>query len=224
MKKENKVVKFAIIVLALTMIALILVSGTYAKYTSEAEITGSVKVASWKITVSDKDGADIDITDPEVKTVDVALINTIYDAESKANGTVATDAETDVDESGATKLIAPGTSGKFDFTIKNLSQVTATYTVTFEDPNTTVPLEYSADGTTWSKDISVLNVSTNNTLAMNNGSKKLDFYWRWAFEGEKSATHTSDQTDSKDTDLGRTAQTNPAEVTLRAKIVATQVN
>lgn len=223
MKKENKVVKFAIIVLALTMIALILVSGTYAKYTSEAEITGSVKVASWKITVSDKAGADIDITDPEVKTVDVALINTIYDAENKANGTVATDAETDVDESGATKLIAPGTSGKFDFTIKNLSQVTATYTVTFEDPKTTVPLEYSVDGKNWSSDINTLNIAATN-LAMNGGTATPEFYWRWAFEGEKSVAHTSDQTDSTDTALGRTAQTNPAEVTLRAKIVATQVN
>lgn len=222
-REENKVTRFAIIVLALTMIALILVSGTYAKYTSEAEITGSVKVASWKITVLDKNDNEVDITNPSVTTVDVALINTIYDAENKANGTVATDEETDVDESGTTKLIAPGTSGKFDFTIKNDSQVNATYTVTFTDPSTTIPLEYSVDGTTWSSNINTLNIAATN-LAMNGGTATPEFYWRWAFEGEKSGAHTSDQTDSKDTDLGRTAQTNPAEVTLKAKIVATQVN
>ena len=46
MKKDNRTVKFAIIVLALTMIALILVAGTYAKYTSSGSGTDSVKVAN----------------------------------------------------------------------------------------------------------------------------------------------------------------------------------
>lgn len=52
-KNENKTSKFVCIVLLLCVIAMILVAGTYAKYTSSAKGTATATVAKWDITVND---------------------------------------------------------------------------------------------------------------------------------------------------------------------------
>ena len=227
-KDENKTTRFAIIVLALTMIVLILVSGTYAKYTASAEITGNARVAIWKVTVGGKD-----ITKNE--TIDIKLFDTIYDAENSATGAVATAAENEVvTSSSATKIIAPGTSGKFQIDVENLSEVDALYTWNFTVDNTNnIPLEFKAgESGTWSSNINSLNVtetlakvaSEKATTATASGKNSIIVYWRWAFEGTNSATHTEDQTDIKDTQLGVAAQTADQTVTVHANINVTQVN
>ena len=140
-REENKVAKFAIIVLALTMIALILVSGTYAKYTSEFEATSNARVAKWSFKVNNKD-----IATSEAQELTINLFKTIKDttdAEEVGSN------ETDVKAGTATQaIIAPGTAGEFTISVQNLSEVTAKAEIAF-DVTTTLPLEFKVGNGEW---------------------------------------------------------------------------
>ena len=189
MKKDNKLAKLTALVLLVTLAALILVSSTYAKYTSSANVSDTATVAKWSIKVSDKD-----ITKKEAITFD--LFKTINDTNVKSG-----------------KIIAPGTSGNFEMSVENASEVTAKYSINYTIDNTkNIPLEFSLTGTDgWTSDITTL--STTDVI---------NVYWRWAFEGKNSTNFTTTQTDESDTALA-TADTLPT-VTVTATITATQVD
>ena len=55
MKKQINLVKITIFVLLLTVTALVLVAGTYAKYTSSASGTDATVVAEWSFMVENQD-------------------------------------------------------------------------------------------------------------------------------------------------------------------------
>ena len=52
---DNNLTKAIIFILLISMIAMILVSGTYAKYTSSASGTATATVAKWAFNVNDTD-------------------------------------------------------------------------------------------------------------------------------------------------------------------------
>ena len=217
MNRDSKVVKFAIIVLALTMIALILVSGTYAKYTSSASATTTARVAKWDILLN---GKNID----EVQTVDIDLFNTILEDDGSAEES----AEDVKKGTAAEKIIAPGTSGEFALKLKNQSEVKAEYSMTFSLTNSNnIPLEFSSDnGETWTKDITTFKVGdpAPTVLAQGAETTELKIKWRWAFTGTQSQNYqegTGAQTDATDTALGK-AGTATAVVT--ATVNVNQVN
>ena len=194
MKRNNKVVKFAIFVLLITIIAFALVAGTYAKYTTEVSGSDTVRVAKWSIKVN---GTEITTVQDETVTFD--LFNTIYDSDG-------TTTESDV----ANGLIAPGTSGSFDLQIENLSEVNAEYSIAFEMTNAAnVPLEFSTDGKTWGNIDSIESTAT--AIAMSNGTSTVNVKWRWQFEGNH-------------TDIGIAAQTAPQNVEVTATITVDQVD
>ena len=199
MKKDNKLAKLTALVLLVTLAALILVSSTYAKYTSSANASDTVTVAKWSIKVSDKD-----ITKKESITFD--LFKTINDTNVKSG-----------------KIIAPGTSGNFEMSVENASEVTAKYSINYTIDNTkNIPLEFSLTGTDgWTNDITTLSTTD---VIKTIGSEKdtITVYWRWAFEGKNSTNFTTTQTDESDTALA-TADTLPT-VTVTATITATQVD
>ena len=70
--KENKLAKFMALVLLITLLAVILVSGTYAKYTTSASGTDTATVAKWSI----KFGSE-DIAKSQTKTLSIDLFSTI---------------------------------------------------------------------------------------------------------------------------------------------------
>ena len=206
MKKDNRTVKFAIIVLALTMIALILVAGTYAKYTSSGSGTSSVTVAKWSFKVG-----DADITKTNSFTFN--LFDTINEFDT-------TTAEGNV----VAHKIAPGTGGSFDIVLKNESEVDAKYDLAFDLTNSSnIPVEFSTDGSTWVSTITGINV-TGKDIAKSNGTETINVKWRWAFEGSSSTNFKTSQTDNTDTALGVAAQTTPGELTVKVDITATQVD
>ena len=57
--KNDRITRFAILILALTMITLMIVSGTFAKYTSSATGSDTATVAKWSIKVGSGDGIEI---------------------------------------------------------------------------------------------------------------------------------------------------------------------
>lgn len=199
MKNENKLGKFVAFVLLITLIALILVANTYAKYTSKTDLTATATVAKWSIKVNNKDINE---------STTFNLFDTLYDTTNDGGK------ETDV----STGKIAPGTQGSFSMVISNESEVTAEYTISYKVEGASVPLEFSTDnGLTWTK---TLNTTEAKTLAKKSGTDTVTVKWRWAFTGTESTNFKDTQTDKSDTTLGEAAST----VTVTATLTASQVN
>ena len=204
MKKNNKLGKFAVFVLLITIIAVILVANTYAKYITSKDLEAVATVAKWSIKLGGKD-----ITQNEAVTFDLF---TTKDTDGSD--------ETDV----STNRIAPGTQGSFDVELENASEVTAKYTVTFESQNTSnIPVEFSVDGgKTWKTDIKELTLTdVLEAGAKTSTTESPKISWRWVLE---RGTEDSEKTINNgfDTDLG-IVETAPT-VTVTAHLVAEQVN
>ena len=205
MKKDNKLVKFTMFVLLITIVAIVLVSGTYAKYTSEVSGESTATVAKWSITVNENELA------AENSTVTFDLFKTINDTGNTAD-------ETDV----ADGLIAPGTAGSFNLKVKNESEVTAKYSIDFVLVNTSnIPIEFSIDGTTWTDSITA---PAEKTLAVGAAEDTITVQWRWAFNGSDSTNYKTTQNDVTDTTLGIAAQKTAPTVKVTTTLTATQVD
>ena len=201
--KNNKTVKFMALVLFVTILAIILVSGTYAKYTTSATGSDTATVAKWSIKLGDED-----IAKSTEKTFAIDLFSTITNTDGSE--------EKNVKKTDGT-LIAPGTMGSFTLlSLKNESEVNAKYSVTYTLLNESgVPLEFTTnkdDESSWKSDFTAVNVS-NEALATDATATTATVYWRWAFTKDTAR-------DTSDTTLGTTTPT----VTLTAKIDVEQAD
>ncbi len=86
--KKNKIMRFASLVLVLTLLSTCAISGTFAKYVTSADANESARVAKWGVTVT---------ATSEAFKAEYAKEDANY------SGTISVDAEQDV--------VAPGTSG-----------------------------------------------------------------------------------------------------------------
>jgi len=200
----KNVTKYAAILFLIAVVALISISGTYAKYTSSIQGSDSVVVAKWDIEIA---GNKLGTTQASFTAFN--LFDTVVDTNDDQT-------ETDV----AAERIAPGTKGEFSFEIKNNSEVTAEYTIDYTTEKTAeVPIEFSIDGTNWTTELADITTATN--LPMGE-SDTVTIMWRWAFTGDASENFTASQTDVTDTTLG--IATTVPQVTLTATINVEQVD
>ena len=212
MKKKNyNPIKIFGILLLIVMLVLIMIVGTYAKYTTELEGSDSTVVAKWAWQIND---SDVSKSDTEFA---FNLFDTINDTSDGNN-------ETDVK---STK-IAPGTKGKFEIKVENLSEVNANYNLTLKETKgqdvSDAKIEYSIIGTDeatdWTTAISTFNL-TNTLLDMESGSKTLTVYWRWAYSPSVAQ-------DDADTDVGFAAANSASDVdktiTIETTLNFTQVD
>lgn len=198
--EKNKTMKMILITLLIAMIALVLVSGTYAKYTSSASGSSTARVAKWSFIVGGND-----IVAENTFTFD--LFKTIKDTDGKD--------ETDVISANADRVIAPGTSGSFDLVLENKSETSAKYSVTYTVTNTeSIPVQFSVNGTDWKDNIEELNISASDTetkLEANNEPKTITIQWKWAYDGD----------DTTDVNLGKVGT---AKLIVQANVTATQLD
>lgn len=201
--KDNKIMKFASVVLLITIIAIVLVAGTYAKYTSTATGSDTAVVAKWDIKAGAK-GSEVSITGSNPSVI-FNLFDTILDSDETTDTT-----ETAVNPG----MIAPGTRGQFELSVKNDSEVNAEYTVAFElvdtelPEGTTLPLEFKVNDSEWTSSLGSVA-----TTALNMGqSDTATVQWRWAYESTTG--------DANDTTLG----INGTELNVKATLVVTQVD
>lgn len=216
MKKDNKIMKFASFVLLITVTALILVSGTYAKYTSSATGTDTAVVAKWDIKAGKNGGVLASLTEGNIS---FDLFETIND---EATGVV----ETDV----TSGKIAPGTKGEFELAIQNDSEVTAEYTIDFTVTKgvsvSDAAILFSLDnGNTWTSDLTDitatrLDMDNTSTTDVDESKTTVKVMWKWAYETTNG--------DAKDTTVGTNATAATEEtaktITVTAKLTATQVD
>lgn len=212
MKKKNyNSIKIFAILLLLVMLVLMLIVGTYAKYTTEVKGNDSAVVAKWAWQIND---ADVSKSDTEFS---FNLFDTIKDTSDGNN-------ETDVK---STK-IAPGTKGSFEIKVENLSEVNANYNLTLKENKgqdvSNAKIEYSIIGTDeatdWTTDLNTFNL-TNTLLDMETGSKTQTVYWRWAYSPSVAQ-------DDIDTTVGFAAANSASDVdktiTIEATLNFTQVD
>lgn len=208
MKKNNKITLFTIIAIIITIIALIITSGTYAKYTSSIDTESAyATVAKWSVKINGKD-----ITTSE-QAITFNLFEFIYDSNGE-------DEENDV----VNAKIAPGTSGGFSFNIENTSEVNIKYSIEFKENNTSsIPIEYSVDGINYYNAAVLTNQLNNNATNIAIGTNKnITVRWRWAYESASDDTSIKNAVDIADTNLGKASIAPTYEVS--AKIIATQVD
>lgn len=200
MKKDNKLAKLTVLVLLVTLAALILVSSTYAKYTTKVAGSDSATVAKWAI------NAENNVTD---------LFKASY---------------TNVKAGTADKaIIAPGTEGEYKFKIAGSVETAYTLKVTAEGTDGINTEDYSPIVYTFQKNSEAAQTCTsfNDLLAkindIDNGTKHeagdltsstYTIGWKWAFEGD----------DAKDTALGASVAAGEKTVSLSVDITATQVD
>ena len=200
--KENRILKFTGLVMFVSVIAVILVSGTYAKYTSSVSGSDTATVAKWDIKAGVA-GEEVSITGSNA-TVSFNLFDTILDTETG-------ETETDV----TTGKIAPGTMGSFELSVKNDSEVNAEYTIAFELDVTSLPLEFKINDGEWTSSLSDIDTTA---LDMNT-SDTATVQWRWAYE-TTADDGTTTAGDTIDTNLGL----NPSEVNVTATLIVSQVD
>ncbi len=208
-KNYNSIKIFAILLL-IVMLVLMLIVGTYAKYTTEVKGSDSAVVAKWAWQIND---ADVSKSDTEFS---FNLFDTIKDTDGNN--------ETDVK---STK-IAPGTKGEFEIKVENLSEVNAYYNLTLNETKgqdvANAKIEYSIigtdDATDWTTSINTFNL-TNTLLEMETGSKTLTVYWRWAYSPSVAQ-------DDADTIVGFAAANSASDIdktiTIEATLNFTQVD
>ena len=194
---DDSLTKAIIFILLITMIAMIFVSNTYAKYTSSATGTDTATVAKWSFDVNSSDIAT-------TETFTFNLFETINDTDGTAEDNVSAG------------LIAPGTQGSFALDLKNNSQVNAQYEIDYTVTNdNNIPIQYSVDGgSTWTTSLSDVAASTDTVLNVGSDTKTVNVQWKWVFDGDDSADTTLGE-------LARTSTTAPS-ITVEAKVTASQ--
>ncbi|MBE6547292.1 MAG: hypothetical protein E7667_00230 [Ruminococcaceae bacterium] len=198
--RTNKTLRIASVLLIAVLMTACVIGGTLAKYTTTISTPEeSARVAKWNITYNDQDAS-------QVSNITFNLFDTTYDE------TVAS--------SNSDKVIAPGTAGEFEFSLKNLSEVDAEYTIALTVTNDgNIPIEFSVDGgSTWASDLSAANVAT--ATALDATGETVSIMWQWVYEAGTSTVYGSN-TDAADTTLGLAGT---AEVTVSAEIVINQVD
>ncbi len=201
--QKNKMMRTASVLLVAVLLSTCAISGTFAKYTTTQTVTDSARVAKWDI--------DFDADNNASKTFAFDLFNTVYEADG-------TSVETDVanNTTDGKTVIAPGTGGSFTISLKNLSEVSAKYSITYSVTANNVPLEFTTVKSGQWK--STIDSVTDQDLAMNaSQSTDTTIYWRWAFTDGQDNNR-----DSEDTKLG--ANANLPEVTVTATVTVEQVD
>ena len=202
--KKNKMMRLASILLVCVLLTTSVISGTFAKYTSEATGSDTARVAKWKIDVG-----TVNIAQNVAQTLSFGLFDTILDTDGSGE-------ENNVD----TGLIAPGTKGNFSVTITNNSEVDAKIVATLSATETAtydIPIQYSKNGASdWVNDLSALSIEED--LEPNEAADVV-VYWQWVYEA------ASPRTNADDTALGIAAAAGTdIEVVVTMDVTATQID
>lgn len=198
--KKNRTTRLVVLVLFLAIVTAVIISGTFAKYTTSVNGTGSATVAKWAVALK-------------------------ADGESFTDGKTFTLADTTVNNKVAEGKIAPGTDGSFSLSIDATGSEVAIHYVVEISSLTNVPtnlkfyknsisdenvISVSDDKFVIEGDIALADVATEVTLPI---------YWAWAYE-TGAVTEGVAAGDAADTQDGVDAET----MTFNVKLTATQAD
>lgn len=231
--KNKSLTKLTAFVLLVTMIALVIISGTFAKYTSEYNEEGTAIVAKWDVTVTDLEDNELTAD----KTINLFEVSKVYDLKDVTDFTTTGTDDTDVANGDTTNgnkaIVAPGTWGKVGFKVNvgETNDVTVKYGIDITELDTDLPLQFSTDGTTWKTAAEIKAAITvdspsysiaEKTIAPRaaTSSNTVTLYWKWDYEVGSDETSIADN-DKTDTALGKTGT---ETCVIKARFGATQVD
>lgn len=247
--RKNRTMRTASVLCACALITSCFVGGTMAKYTSTASGSDTARAAKWSILVNGND-----IATAQDQKMDFDLFGTVAGDtgvhDNYIDGELDNDADVmDIDANTGNTIIAPGTAGKFNLEITNMSEVTADITIKLAEQDTgDIPILYSfGDADSWhtygdlvaqvdSKykgdwgsmlaALSDLGDSTALDRVQPAETVSIPVYWKWAYEKEDGVEGDDyAQTDASDTAIGVAAAAGtPQNVTITATVTATQVD
>lgn len=175
MKKNIK--KITGFLFLMTVFTCAMVTNTLAKYTNSIAGSQSVKFAKWYVTIDD-DAID------EMQSWDFTLFNTVYDSDGETMETFNT----------MDSVIAPGTSGEYQFNIHNRSDVDCSYDIDFTLTQKSVsgfsnipmcPIEFKIDDSQWSRNPSI------DAATIASGSNETHtIKWRWLYDSDNDESDT----------------------------------
>jgi hypothetical protein len=221
-KEKNKnTFRIGALLLVACLISSVMLSGTFAKYTSEYAGEDTALVARWSLDIKEGDDHGFALAPDEAATLD--LFGHTY--------------STNMLNADGHPIIAPGVDGDFVLYLANNSDVAADITFDIDKTGVSVPMEFSiVDNFLTTADILTdyeeLEEALNDSaihLDQSGGSSddtNITVYWRWAYNG---ATATAGATDDTDTTLGTDSNTSYSDAagtrdsyTLTIKVTATQ--
>lgn len=230
--KKNKVMRFASVVLVMTLLSTCMVGGTFAKYTTTATGSDTARVAKWGFT----EAASLSLDD---------LFKNVYahKVDSAKNSV----------KSETSDVIAPGTQGSdtFGFTyaggVANAPEVAYTFSVSTagsacaDDIKNNSNIKWRLDTGAWGtwddllNAIEALDGATGNTskdyepgelpAAFNAaGANTHTVEWKWAFDVNDDITgFDASDVDATDTFMGN-GSVDALAVTLKITVTATQID
>ena len=226
--KNKSLTKITALVLLVTMITLVIISGTLAKYTSEYDGAGTAIVAKWDVTVTDLD--DVELS--ESATFDLFDATKVYDLDGVTDFTTETVTDdADVYNGTDKAIVAPGKWGKVGFKVKigADNDVTVKYGIDITKLETDLPLQFSVDGTTWKTADEIKTELASGAYSITEktvqprataSENTVILYWKWDYEVGSDAT-TIANNDKTDTALGKEGT---KTCVIEAKLGATQVD
>lgn len=210
--KKNKIMRFASALLVLAMLTTCVISGTFAKYTTNVEGTDTARVAKWGFKEA---AASVTLDNLFKKTYDKNV-------------------------EGAVDVIAPGTtnSAQFGFTYDGTGAPEVAYTfkidttgsVCADEIKNNPNIQWQLDGGTWGSwdelltAIAALNTKTDYAAgelpaAFSATVTTHTVAWQWAFESAGAAQAAQNTLDTK---MGNKAALDA--VTLKITVTATQID
>jgi hypothetical protein len=211
-KEKNKnTFRVAALLLVACLISSVMLSGTFAKYTSKYAGQDKALVARWSLDIKEGDDHGFALAPDEAATLD--LFGHTY--------------STNMLNADGHPIIAPGVDGEFVLNLTNNSDVAADidFVITEEVGSADVPMEFSFNNfTSTIGDYSALQAALNDLnihLAELGGSDTRTVYWRWKYDG---TTGTTGATDESDTALGVASASDASrtQYTLTIEVTATQ--
>lgn len=232
--KKNKMMRLASAMMVMTLMTTSVISGTFAKYTTQDSGSDVARVAKWGVKV---EAINFDMFTEDYKTDDDTATFTGDYSVSSAN----------TDDLIEDDVLAPGTSGSFaNIKITGIPEVAVNVKI---DATVEVSDNWIVEGdfycpitvTVGTEGISGLEYDSatefataiknkiesksaqyapNKNLAEVYDTTNLDLAWAWAFEGAAD----SKQTDVKDTALGDAAVSTDLTLNIGVKITVTQID
>lgn len=188
MRKKSYASRLGVLAVALTLVTTCLVGGTMAKYTTTAEGTGSGTVAKFDV--------GIQVNGKDLAKSAVEIPNLFTTGREAGNGTNVVE-----------NKLAPGTSGYFDLSVTNNSEVKINVSDVKVDViagSADIPMQFGVTGTDvislpekgFVKQDAIaakIKAEFNNSIdwTANANSKTVRIWWQWA-PGTTDAEHATD--------------------------------
>ena len=237
--KKNVMMRIACFLLVAVLISTSTISGTYAKYVTDATANDVARVADWGVTATVTGGA----------------FATEYDIKTAADDVEGNPIELSVDSSTDAKLVAPGTNGTFGGVALTGSPEVA-FNVDFTGTEVQIngwllkdgttfycPLQFNINGDVINglayDNAAALQTALYNAIVKGAGNYQAntdlatiddlngEYTWAWPFDST-SANYIAGQTDIKDTELGDLEAADPAVdanlISISVKVTVTQID